>query len=647
MIPNGALSGGSVRFAALAARAYEYLCAVEGRAGQSDLVRELFGPAAKGPFWTKLLGNVLAGDARFQRAPGGEWFLPGWEVPVVPLAEARFVVLDVETTGARPGRQRIFDLAALRLAGDAVESAFAATLNPGGRFPSYLSDLTGYGGEQLAEAPAFQQVAADLLDFLGDAVLVGHGLARGLAHLNSELGACGLPPLANRVLDTLDLAQRYLPKHGKPTLDHLARRFALPVGRRHRALPDAYLVAGVFARLLALARSAGVDALADLPLAGPAQPGAPLLLDRSALEDVPTGPGVYLLQGDAGQVLYVGKAANLRSRLASYFASAPEYLRRMEGLLESVADCQTVELGSELEALLEEARLIAQHRPRFNVQLRSREGALFLRLDLAATFPRLTESLAPAPDGARYYGPFASEKDLRHYRRLLEGLFPLASCRRDLEPRAKGRRRTKPCAKLAAGRCLGPCVRPLGVGLYWALVEEMVQFLAGDSRLSEARVRGEIADRRERGDRKGMERLRRLLLAAQQVEPPGQTAESPPANLAVAQPDVNPDSVVLFLLRRGCYAGRLAVAPAEEVATLAERLRATAPLADDDAGRAAILRRWLARNPEAALPLPEGEAGWLAAAERICAAAAELVDYGSAPGRSVDWAEEDMEEEND
>ncbi|MHB1133043.1 MAG: exonuclease domain-containing protein [Chloroflexota bacterium] len=633
------------RYAALAWRADAFLRARGGVASEAELVAELFGPTARGPVFSRLLAQVLADDPRFARAPDGSWVLPGRQAGARLVAESEFVILDLETTGLKPWRSGVHELAALRWREGAVVGTFAAVLNPGHRLPAYLASLTGLTPADLAGAPGLAAVADDLVAFLGDAVLVGHGLSADLSHLNRNLIAIDRPPLANPVLDTLELTERYWPTRGKPTLDRLARALDLPVGRRHRALPDAHLVAGVFRHLLGLATAAGALTLSDLGVVLP-EDGLYALLDGSALVLVSEGPGVYLLLDATGQVIYVGKAANLQQRLGAYFSRPPAYVRSMEGLLESVADFQTVALGSELAALLEEARLIALHRPRFNVQLATHQRPAYLRFDEAAPCPRLTPVAAVGEDGARYFGPFRSQQELRLRQRHLENVFPFPVCKRQL-PRPPKARRAQPCLRMEDGRCWAPCADTAEPSAYADLVAEFSRFLAGDVAATVARLQAQASAAGARGEQTTALRWQRLArLAGHGVELPevGAGEGSFDRDLAVVVPELVAGGAQLFLLRAGGYAGDLRMAPDDDAEELAARLRAAAPLAEA-AGRAEVLRRWALAHPNATVRLPASpdDDGWGQSAVAILGLADEIVNWGFEPDESVDDAEEDDE----
>ena len=155
-------------------------------------------------------------------------------------------------------------------------------------------------------------------------------------------------------------------------------------------------------------------------------PGAEL---RAILDRLPREPGVYLLKGHAGEILYVGKASNLHARVRSYFGRAASDGRAFVPLLEQlVGDIETIITRNEKEALLLENTLIKQHTPRFNVMLRDDKSYLVLRLDPRTAYPRLEISRRLCDDGARYFGPYHAASACRETLRVVNRHFLLRSC---------------------------------------------------------------------------------------------------------------------------------------------------------------------------------------------------------------------------
>ena len=150
---------------------------------------------------------------------------------------------------------------------------------------------------------------------------------------------------------------------------------------------------------------------------------------REKLKSIPKSTGVYLLKNEKGRSIYIGKAKDLRSRLASYFNKAEDIQRpQIMYLMQEVADVDYFVTRNEREALVLENSLIKQKKPRYNIRLKDDKNYLSLRLDPRETFPRLSLTRRVLKDGAIYYGPFASADALKKSKRLIHKIFPLRDC---------------------------------------------------------------------------------------------------------------------------------------------------------------------------------------------------------------------------
>jgi len=217
---------------------------------------------------------------------------------------------------------------------------------------------------------------------------------------------------------------------------------------------------------------------------------APSLLSKTA--SFPHLPGVYLFKDASGAVLYVGKAIDLRKRIASYFKSTGPIPVKTRALMGKAADMEYVVTSNEKEALLLEASLIKKHRPRYNVVLRDDKNYPALRIDPRETFPRLEVVRRFQRDGALYFGPYHSAYALRETLRLLHQLFPLRLC--------KGKRllaRERPCLNYSLGRCLGACAGKVSPEDYHKMVDEVVLFLQGKTDVLQQQLRRRMADAAE------------------------------------------------------------------------------------------------------------------------------------------------------
>lgn len=204
--------------------------------------------------------------------------------------------------------------------------------------------------------------------------------------------------------------------------------------------------------------------------------GAPQegLVERK-LESLPVSPGCYVFIGAEGEVLYVGKAKSLRSRVRSYFQESGSDERYFIPLLRRiVTDLETVVTASEKEAAVLENELVKRHQPRFNVKLRDDKDFLCLRLDENAAWPRLDTVRRPTPDGAKYFGPYHSATSARRTLHLVNKHFQLRTC-----SEGDFASRKRPCLQYQIKRCPAPCVYEVDRAVYGVQVKAVGLFLEG------------------------------------------------------------------------------------------------------------------------------------------------------------------------
>ncbi len=194
------------------------------------------------------------------------------------------------------------------------------------------------------------------------------------------------------------------------------------------------------------------------------------LADR--ITDLPVSCGVYIYRGQGGEILYVGKAANLRSRVRSYFSS--NLSLKTEALMSRVQGLEIIVVDSEAEALILEANLIKKHKPRYNILLRDDKQYPYLRIDLNEQWPTVSVVRRMSKDGARYFGPFTRPGSVRETLSFLRRIFPYRTCSDRNFDQA-----VRPCLNYHIGRCLGPCTGEIDRETYMDIVHEVVKFLEG------------------------------------------------------------------------------------------------------------------------------------------------------------------------
>jgi DNA polymerase III epsilon subunit family exonuclease len=323
-----------------------------------------------------LLEDVTAGDSRLA-CTGASVSLGGTRANPL-LEEAAFVVFDLETTGLSAARSRICELGAVRVRALETAASFQSLVNPGVRLPEPVARITGLREPELRRAPAISSVLDRFLTFAGDDLLVAHNARFDQGFLERQLLLRHGHRLSEPPLCTAALARRLLEGRVRRVgLASLAEFFGVPTRPCHRALPDAEATAQVLVHLIGLAQEHGARRLSDLRvLAAPRK--RRVYGKRSLASGAPPRPGVYLFRDRHDQVLYVGRARDLRARLRSYFRSERQR-PSVEAALLALDRIEWRILGSELEAALEELRLIRELQPPANSRSRRKEHGVYLK----------------------------------------------------------------------------------------------------------------------------------------------------------------------------------------------------------------------------------------------------------------------------
>jgi excinuclease ABC subunit C len=206
------------------------------------------------------------------------------------------------------------------------------------------------------------------------------------------------------------------------------------------------------------------------------------------LKKLPAKPGCYIYRNEKSEVLYVGKAINLRNRVRSYFQESTRHGIRIARLVTKVRDIEWIVVDSEVEALVLECNLIKEHRPPFNVRLRDDKSYPYITIT-KEPFPRVMFTRRPRKDGAKYYGPYTSAFSVRDTLQLLHKIFPLIPCGKSWS----GRPEQKPCLYYHLGRCLGPCAGLSEPTEYREVIGKVDRFLQGKEESIVADLKTEMA----------------------------------------------------------------------------------------------------------------------------------------------------------
>jgi len=560
------------RYSALCERALAFVRVNGGSVHEDALVRHVFGNNGATAIWRPLLRNVLADEAQTVTLAHDRWSLirePS-ESGIQILDE--FVAIDVETTGLRPLNQRIIEIALYRYRGGQLVERFETLLNPGREVPAFITTLTSIQNEDVEFAPGFESVAENVIEFIGDALLVGHNVRFDISFMNAELKRANCEPLVNERLDTLTLAVRYLNNVRKPNLDRVASALGLEPRTTHRAGGDARITAEIALRLVDIAARAGVTSIDGLKAGAlPARHRprddvgrARSLMDRSWLKEIPRKPGVYIMRSHQDEIIYIGKARNLRERLASYYSQPLGYTRKMDGLIEAMARVETEVVGSELQALILESQLIHRYQPRYNTAMRSFEHYPYIRVDIGNPWPRASLSRQRKNDGARYFGPYRSSSGARKTIEVINNAAPLRTCTRSFRT---ARSYGKPCLRLDLGKCLGPCVGQTNRDQYQGRVGEVLDFLDGRDDGLRARLWTDLEDAAQRLDFEKAAKLRRDMVAALSLieEQDRLRIADQTHNVLLVQASADPEAREVMVILRGQIWAQLRVIRIPEI----------------------------------------------------------------------------------
>jgi DNA polymerase-3 subunit epsilon len=371
-----------------------------------------------------------------------------------PLAHATFCVLDLETTGGDREHDAITEIGVVKVRGGECLGTFQTLVNPGRAIPPRIAVLTGLTDAVVGPAPRVEAVLPSLLEFLGDGVVVGHNVGFDLAFLRAALQREGYPPIPPPRIDTAALARR-LVRDEVPDcrLSTLASRLRLDHRPTHRALDDALATTDLLHLLIERAAGLGVLGLDDLVTLG-SLAGHPQAAKLKLTSNLPRSPGVYLFCGHRDEVLYVGKAGNLRQRVRSYFGR--EDRRRIGPMLREAQSVRHHCLPDVLSAEVVEARLIARLLPRYNRVGTRADRYCYVRLDTESPWPRLTIVRDPASTGV-YLGPLPSRPMATLVVDAIQAALPLRRCSVRLGRHHQPTLDATPCLAAQLGVAACPC----------------------------------------------------------------------------------------------------------------------------------------------------------------------------------------------
>jgi DNA polymerase III subunit epsilon len=396
----------------------------------------------------------------------------------IPLQEAEFCVVDTETTGLSARSNYIIEIGMVRVSKLKIVETYHSLINPGKPIPYFITNLTGITDDDVYNAPFFEDIADDILEFMGEKVLTAHNLSFDKGFLRYEFLRAEKILNTNSELCTVKLARKLYPFLKSKSLSSVCSHLHLKNNGTHRALSDADVTARALLKMIKEAKKQHkietLDQLVALQ-ADTRKVYKPLKTKKKLQEDVyslPNAPGIYYFLNSKNEIIYIGKAKSLRDRVKSYFS--PTSPRKAKKIVKQASRLKIEITNSELTALLTEAESIKLLNPRHNSQLKRYGSKYFLRITASQKFPALEICNDFDFDGNDYFGLFISRRKAQEVFEVLTKTFAIREC--DDKELSKG----KACFLAQIDRCVAPCDTK-NVAEYKEELDKVYEFLYGKS----------------------------------------------------------------------------------------------------------------------------------------------------------------------
>lgn len=427
------------------------------------------------------------------------------------LATGAFVSVDIESTGSRPGRSSIIEIGAVRIDRGVITGRFSSLVAASESIPHAVCQLTGITDEMVRHAADIRQVMLEFRDFAEGAVLVAHNHRFDMNFLDYEAEQTWGAPFPRPVLDTLSLSRRLHPELPLHNLRDVSVFYGASAEPTHRALPDAEAAAEVLLAMVPELAALGIHTAGEAArFSGVAQHGA-LSRKLTLATHLPDEPGVYLFRDENDNIIYVGRAKEIRTKIRTAFY-APDEIHKPTAASE-VASINYVPLVSGLDALLVESHLHDRYVPTFN-RRRGVPTPFYVHLDTGSRYPSVRITRRRLASGASH-GPIASEWAARTLTQAITEHYGLRRCRRSVREceRANGTCKVR-------SLCSGPSAYHEDGARYAQAVAQALEMLEGDGSAFRELLRSEqdlaiAGDRREdfARHRDGVRALDRALAA--------------------------------------------------------------------------------------------------------------------------------------
>jgi DNA polymerase III subunit epsilon len=408
----------------------------------------------------------------------------------IPLEKASFTVVDVETTGLSANKNRIIEVALVKIENLKITDKLHYLINPQTYIPPFITSLTGIDNDDVIGAPTFSEIVNEITAFIGNTVLTAHNFPFDSSFLNAEFIRSGQEFINEQSCCTLKLARNIYPTLQSKSLTSVAQSLNLKNSNAHRALGDAEITAKVLLKMIKeLKTKDDITTVEQLLSYQKGYKETPLLNIKKELQEdyrsLPNAPGIYYFTNRKDEIIYVGKAKSIRDRVKTYFStSAP---RKAQNIIKQAVRLKHIITNSELTALLTEAETIKILEPKHNYQLKKFGNKYFLRVNKTHKAPNLELTNHFDFDGNDYFGLFISRRKATEILEFVNKAFAIRECTE------KEFKKGKTCFLYDIHRCTAPCVNENNRN-YKDELEKVYEFLYGKNQFALDRLLNKMKD---------------------------------------------------------------------------------------------------------------------------------------------------------
>jgi len=397
----------------------------------------------------------------------------------IQIDEAEFSVLDFETTGTSARHNRVIEVGVVRVKNLKITDTYQTLINPGTLIPPFITSLTDIGNDDVINAPYFDEIANELLEFFDDSIIAAHNLPFDISFLKHELARAELIFPKNPTLCTLKLARQMYPQLKSKSLCNLTKHFRIQHKNIHRALGDSMVTAKLLIKMInQLKNEHHVEKVSELigfQLLPQTKPAFRVMKKKLSADfaALPSSPGVYLFKNAKDEIVYIGKAKVLKNRVSNYFSSSAA--KKAKQIVRKSSQLDFIKTNTELSALIAETELIKKYNPPLNTLLKKYPQQYFIRIKQTHDYPDLSSKSKFDFDGNDYFGPYTNRDSVKALIEITDRAFQLRECT------DKELKKNKKCYLADIKRCLAPCVNKEISSNYNYELKDVYKFLSGSN----------------------------------------------------------------------------------------------------------------------------------------------------------------------